>query len=282
MALGNPDRPIIFESEFASPLRVMNRDGNTLSAVIRNAWDTGDLASLTKNSPAKATGAHISIIGHVTKHELLRELNRTETANGFANRFLWFCARRSKVLPEGGSLTDDALLPLVARLSQAVHAAQDVGQMHRDEDARALWRDVYPDLSEGKPGLLGAVTARAEAQVMRVACIYALLDESLVIGQPHLEAALEIWRYAEDSARFIFGEALGDPVADDILRALRTAGSAGMTRTEIRDLFGRNRRSQDVGRALSALADQGKARQEAEPTAGRTAERWYALPVGTS
>ena len=274
---GVPDkRLVVLESEFASPLRVMERDGNTLSPVIRHAWDSGDLATLTKNSPARATGAHISIIGHVTKDELLRELSRTEAANGFANRFLWVCVRRSKVLPEGGNLTDDLLRPLADRLGAAIRFGRAVRRMERDQDARVLWATVYPDLSEGKPGLLGAVIARAEAQVMRLACIYALLDESNEIHTVHLEAALAIWRYAEESARFVFGDALGDPVADDILRALRTAGSAGMTRTQIRDLFGRNRKGQDVGRALSALAERGLATHTAEPTGGRTTERWHA------
>ena len=37
-------------------------------------------------SPAKATDAHISVIGHITTDELRRSLTRTEAANGFANR----------------------------------------------------------------------------------------------------------------------------------------------------------------------------------------------------
>jgi hypothetical protein len=65
---GEPDkRLVIIEDEFASTLRVMARQGSTLSPLIRRAWDSGDLSSLTKNSPARATGAHISIIGHVTR-----------------------------------------------------------------------------------------------------------------------------------------------------------------------------------------------------------------------
>ena len=64
-------RAFVVESEFALVLRVMARDGNTLSAIIRNAWDCKDLKTMTKNSPAKATQPHISIIGHITKDELL-------------------------------------------------------------------------------------------------------------------------------------------------------------------------------------------------------------------
>ena len=32
-------RLLVFEGEFAQVLRVMRRDGNTLSGILRNAWD---------------------------------------------------------------------------------------------------------------------------------------------------------------------------------------------------------------------------------------------------
>jgi hypothetical protein len=57
---------LALESEFAT-LRVLGREGKTLSALIRQAWETGNLRILTKNSPARATGAHITIIGHLTR-----------------------------------------------------------------------------------------------------------------------------------------------------------------------------------------------------------------------
>jgi hypothetical protein len=94
-------------------LKVMTREGNTLSPVIRNAWDSGDLRSMTKNSEAQATGAHISINGHITKDDLRRLLTATESANGFAKRFLFAAVRRSKVLPEGGNIESENFNDLV-------------------------------------------------------------------------------------------------------------------------------------------------------------------------
>ncbi|RPF47101.1 uncharacterized protein DUF3987 [Thermodesulfitimonas autotrophica] len=275
-------RLLAYEAEFASTLRVLQREGNTLSANIRNAWDHGRLQSLTKNSPAKATDAHISIIGHITKDELLRYLDTTEAGNGFGNRFQWLCVRRSKVLPEGGNLRDEDLYPLAERLRDAVEFAKTVGEMKRDEAARRLWYEVYPELSEGKPGLLGAMIARAEAHVMRLACIYALLDLSAVIREEHLKAALALWDYCERSARFIFGDALGDPVADEILQAARRAAENGLTRTEIRDLFGRHQGGKRIASALSALAAAGLMTMRTEETGGRHAERWFATQIKTS
>jgi len=273
-------RLLIIEQEFASVLRVMGRDGNTLSAIIRQAWDSGDLRILTKNSPAQATDAHISIIGHVTRDEVLRYLDTTEAGNGFANRFLWVCVRRSKFLPEGGRSHEEDFGPLVRRLSVAVQLARGVGEMKRDNDARGLWFEVYPTLSQEVPGLLGAVTARAEAQTMRLACVYALLDQSPVIRRQHLEAALAVWTYCEASARFIFGDALGDPVADTILRALRQVED-GLTRTQINHLFKGNRAAADIARALAVLLEAGLAVGLPElDTGGRPAEQWYAVRPG--
>jgi hypothetical protein len=80
----------------------MERHGNTLSPTIRNAWDGKRLQTLTRNSPLKATGAHVSIIGHITRDELRARLSRTNMANGFANRFIFARVKRSKLLPFGG------------------------------------------------------------------------------------------------------------------------------------------------------------------------------------
>jgi hypothetical protein len=122
------------------------------------------------------------------------------------------------------------------------------------------------------------ITSRAEAQVLRLSLIYALLDKSPAIRLPHLQAAEELWRYCDDSVKYIFGTKLGDPIADETLTFLQKAGTAGRTRNEIRDYFGRNLRSEDIGRALSMLQEQGHAynRKDAN-TGGRTAERWFAV-----
>ncbi len=270
-------RLLILEPEFASTLRVIGREGSTLSPVVRQAWDTGNLRVLTKKSQAIATGALISIVSHVTRDELRRYLDRTEAGNGFANRFMWFCVRRSKVLPRGGRLRDSALEPFLERLRRAVEAARARGEVKCDDGAWALWEEVYEALSEGKPGLLGAVTSRAEPHVMRLALIYALLDEAQAIGRHHLEAALALWRFSEASARYIFGDAIGDPAADELLAALR-ARPTGLTRTEINTVvFGRNRAGADIARAIDALCAHGLIGCRREETAGRPAERWHAV-----
>jgi hypothetical protein len=269
-------RLLVVETELGSTLRVLKREGNTLSGIVRQAWDTGTLRAMTKNNPAVATGAHISIIGHVTRDELVRHLDDVELANGFANRFLMVCVKRSKLLPEGGSLAPEALGAVEESLRLVIDHARTVDQVKMTDDARALWRDVYPVLSEGRPGLLGSVTGRSEAQVVRLALIYALLDRVKVIGRDHLQAALAVWHYAERSAAYLWGGgAVGDPMADRVLAALR-ASQDGLTRTEVRDLFSHATDAKKVDQAMSRLEGSGLARKHSESTKGRPVERWTA------
>jgi hypothetical protein len=266
-------RLLVLEEEYAQVLAVMERPGNTLSSVVRSAWDRGDLSSLTKNSQARATGAHVVIIAHVTPEELERRLSTTEAGNGFANRFLFICVRRSKVLSRGGAIDGRALASISSKVRAMAEGARKITRLDFDDEADRLWARVYPALSEGRPGLLGAMTGRAEAFVLRLAVTYALLDASEIVGAAHLRAALALWRYAEGSARYLFGERLGDPDAELILEALRN-NPGGQTRTQIRDLFDRHAPAARIERALGVLAARNLVTRAVQDTPGRSAEMW--------
>ena len=275
-------RLMITEPEFAGALSAMERHGNTLSPVIRNAWDGQKLQTLTKTSPLKATGAHVSIIAHITAEEARARLTRTEMANGFANRFLFCCVQRSKLLAHGGNLNEADLADLCLRFKAAVEFARQVGRVKMTEKAAQAWSAAYPELSAERSGLVGAVIARAEAQVIRLALIFALLDTKDVIEFEHLDAAAAVWAYCEASALWIFGDSLGDPVADDILRAIQQSGAEGMTRTAIYNFFGRHRASDQIGAALHLLVTKGEIRSETRETGGRPSETWVAIRRGRS
>jgi hypothetical protein len=276
---GEPDkRLLVYEPEYANVLKQTERQGNTLSTVIRQAWESDSLRTMTKNSPARSTGAHVSIIGHITADELTRYLSTTEAANGFGNRFMWFLGRRSKLLPEGGRVDAGVMGGVQSRLASAIAFARTVGEVRRDDEARELWAGVYGQLSEGRPGLAGNLLGRAEAHTMRLALLYALLDQSPVIRADHLLAAVALWDYCERSVLFVFGDLLGDPLADDILRLIRQAGQRGVTRTDISTYLGKNVSSDKINRALGILAQHRLARAEKDESEGRgrPVERWYA------
>jgi hypothetical protein len=269
-------RLLIVEGEFSQVLRVQGRECNTLSAFLRNLWDNGTARNLTKNSPLRTTDAHVSVIGHITKTELLTCLNEVESVNGYANRFLWFAVRRSKFLPFGaGEIDSYQLANFQRKLSERIRFSQTVNRMIFTAETRNLFASVYQTLETSRFGFLAKITQRATAYVCRLSCLFALLDGKDEIEREHLEAGLAVWQYAEDSARYIFGGRIGDKTAETILNALRESEN-GLTRTEIRDLFDRHITKEKLDAALQFLLENNLAQFEKTETAGRTKEIWFA------
>jgi hypothetical protein len=272
-------RLLLDEREYQQALAVMTRPGNTVSRIIRDAWDGREyIGSLTKNSPARVTAPMISIVSHITIEELREALDRTAMANGYANRFLFACVRRGQLLPHGGDPNEETITMLGKRIEEALVEARTFERITMTPAAMEKWKEVYKVLSIDQPGLLGAITARAEAQTLRLALVYALTDGASEIDVVHLDAALALWRYCETSAKIIFGDTVGDPLADEILRALRSCLITGMTRTDLYQQFKYSHRSAAIGAALSRLLQLGRVRCERPANAGpgRPSETWIA------
>ena len=136
------------------------------------------------------------------------------------------------------------------------------------------WPAAYSKLTRQRPGVLGDVVARGPAQVRRLAMIFALLDQTAAVDLAHLLAALEVWRFCEDSAAFTFGSGSGDSVQDKIAAELRTAAPQWLDRTALRDLFGRNLPSGRIDAALAALHAEGKVEPRKVSSGGRPTEEW--------
>jgi hypothetical protein len=274
-------RQMIEETEFSQVLNVMQRDGNNLSRMVRDAWDCRPvLKTKVRHSPLMVTNPFISIMAHITPGELQRKLDELAYFNGFANRFLFVCVQRSKEVPDEHPLDPEALARLSQATREAVTAAQSVGRMERTAEAATMWRAIYSKLSAKPPGLIGAATARAEAQVVRLSLIYALLDRAAEIGVEHLTAALALWRYCADSARHIF-----EPVVCEydhaavVLRNLKRAGAAGMFMREIHELFSRNLGADKLRSILESFEKRGMARCERRVVTGtgRPRETWFSV-----
>lgn len=268
-------RILVIESEFARVLTVMNRPDNTLSSILRCAWDSTTLGVMTKHNDLEVTDPHVSKLGHITLDELRKLLTDTQRANGFANRYLWQAVRRSKELPFGGNSIDYG--ELASRVAQAQEFARGISLVRWGSDAREMWPEQYKKLTEPRVGLLGALTDRGAAHVRRLSLIYALLDRCKFLKVSHMLAALEVWRYSDDSVKHIFGTSLGDDTADAILRELKRHPK-GLTRTDIHNLFNRNKSSTEIDRGLNKLEDYGLAAppppDEGKKSRGRPREVW--------
>lgn len=259
-------RLFVLDEELAAALKVTRREGNILSTVLRGFWDSGNAAPITKNNRISASRAHVCVVAHITRDELTASLQNVELLNGFGNRFLWVLAHREKLVPLPLPMPDEVFQPLQAKLATCVRHAQSVGIMGFSPAARDMWCAGYPALTADKPGLIGAVTDRAEAQTSRMALIYALLDRASTIDTPHLEAALAFWRYCEASARHIFAGRGENPLDEKILTILR---SGQQTTTGISSALSRNVRAADIQAALERLITADMVTAERQETSGR-------------
>lgn len=226
-------RLFVLEPEFSKVLVQCRRDGNILSQIMRESFDSGNLQTLTRGDPLRADGAHICICGHVTPEELRKRLSETDMANGFGNRFLWLYVESDRILPDSPRIPEaviqqfaDRLLDILKHLTRGgwqldadfepIKHAKPKEIIEKDKEARKLWHQVYPYLRSPKHGLQGAMLARGDAIVLRLSLIYALLDKSNTIGRKHMEAALAVWRYNEESVRMIFSNKSGDSLQDKL------------------------------------------------------------------
>ena len=271
-------RLLALSEEFASVLHTLKRANGHLSPLLRCAWDSGHLPNLQMHQNLQANGTHISLIAHITQRELAQHLSRTEAQNGFANRCLWTWVQRGNCLPEGGSLSAADLSPVARELRRALDwtAATPEILFRRDAAARDLWQDRYPALSQLRPGLRGAATSRAEAQVLRLSAIYAALDSTSVIGLPHLQAALAVWDYCYSSAALLFGVSTGNPIADRIREAIQ-ASNDGLSKYQIRRLFHGHVEGSRIDAALEQLVALGALYAQSEATGGRPSTLWTAI-----
>jgi hypothetical protein len=268
-------RLFLVQSEFGSVLKVMGRDGNTLSGVVRDAWDGENLSPMTKGDPIRASWPCVGIVGHITKQELLQYLRDLEASNGFGNRFAYFLVRRSKCLPFANPPDEEKLRPLIMSLSDAARFGCSSKEIGLSPEAKDMWAEVYPQLSDGKPGLAGALTARSEAYVRRIAALYAMLARQNIAGVTHLQAALALWKYSEESVQLIFGNVTGNWIADKILEAIRESPQ-GLADTDISGLFHRNVEQGKLEQAKRFLEKGALIQCIVQKTPGRDRRIWTA------
>ena len=278
---GGDPRVLVREEEFAKILAVAARQGATITQLLRGAWDSGKLERRLAGLTQVVTGAHVSMLGHVTVGEFLDKLAGTDVSGGTVNRQLLIAAGRSKRISRGASLPDEEVRRLAKLTREAVDEARHIGVMRYTADGGALWDAMYEHLAaDDPPGQLGDAIARAEPQVLRLSLTYAAADGAREIGVPHLSAAWAVWEYARATAASIFPSRATSGDEQQLLEALVKAGDAGMTADERRNVFSRHRTSDQLARMLDTLVGLGCIRVGKVPTDGRPIELAVATAHG--
>lgn len=237
----------VVESEFANVLHQGRREGNTLSAALRDCWDGVDLKPATKSNRIYASDPHVCLSAAISPSELTGLMSARELTNGFANRFLMIWAERTRMLP----FPKETPLAVVERLARRTldvltfvradrHDERDRLRMEMSPQAQWRYAQIYrgelnDDLGDGA---VGALLERRAPMLLRLAMLMALTDLQARIDARHIDAAMAWIRHATASVRFVFVSAAEDAklaqvleLSNRVLTFLRERGQA--TRSQI-------------------------------------------------
>lgn len=283
-------RLVVIEPEFANVLAHAKREGNTLSATLRNMWDGRDLEPLTKTSQTRASHPHVVVIGHITGFELRIKATDNDAANGLLNRYIIVHVHRPKLVPLPEPTPDAVLDDLAQRLAVAIDYATKGDPHQRDKhevvmtpEAKDVWCELYPAITRDRDGKAGSLMARSEVYARMLAMIFALMDCRSEIEQCDIFAALAWVDYWAASVAYVFhgdGQADADddgldPFTAEVLKLVQAR--PGIKLSELHRHWNNNK-VPEVKASLERLLSLAPplVRQEADKgTGGRVARRYY-------
>lgn len=272
-------RLFVMEDEIAQVFKRSNREGSTLGPTLRLAWDGRDLSVMNRRSMT-ATAPHIVIVGHISPGELQKVVSGSDVDGGTLNRFLFICSRRSKRLPNGGNAPPEVIKVSAEYFAESVVLARSAGRIKLSTEAERYWEALYYKLTAERPDtLLTKATSRRAPYTLRLAMVYALIDQRKVVSLDDLIAAAAFEQYSVDSAKYIFESHVdkGSTEHGKLAQFIRSGGVQGKSRNEIRnELYKRNRKAELITADLAALMQQGSVVQIRIETSGRPAMVYFA------
>jgi hypothetical protein len=259
-------RLMVMESEWSGVMAKMKREGNSLSAILRAAWEGGDLSTLTVAARV-APSSHVGILAHITPQEFREKVSASDLAGGTYNRFLPLAVSRSKFLPFSQGTDPELVRQLGAALAERLDTGARLGLLGFTGDAAELWRALYVEFStdHGDAPAVEQFVSRAVPNCLRIAAIHAALDGQHAIHTAHLTAAAALVRYSINSARAIFT----DTATPARLAAwIADAGEQGRTRKDITTgFFNGKTKTDQIQPLLDQLVDAGRITRTTRPRA---------------
>ena len=274
-------RLLVVESEFSSVMARTKRDGSTLAAVLRQAWD-GNALSVLNRTALTASGSHVAVVGHITPREFRMRLAESEMAGGTYNRFLPMYVDRAKRLPFPEPIAPEFIDTHGEALANAIGSARNesAAAIILNLDARRLWSDSIYDEFTGTDDADETWTEfirRAAPYCLRIAALHAALARRPQVNRDDLTAAAALVRYSVQSAKYVLDKQSHDPRLDRIRRAVIAAGNKGMSNTEVSALFSRNLSKAVLTELLDQLVESGDFKAMEVATGGRPATRLFHL-----
>lgn len=278
-----PPPTLVVESEFASVFKRGAREGSTLTELLRQLWEDHRGATMTRKDPLKVSGAHLSVVGHVTPADLLALASKESIANGTMNRFLAVWSERSgpqrtRVDRHAVARARRELGPL---LRDSVAFGRTLGHVEFSDEAGEHWDALVAEFDREPVTMVDELSQRAPSYLARLALVFAIVDQVDRIALAHLRAAEEMWRYSVQSWAHVYGDRVGDPLAEKILAHLADAGLDGLTRSEVRSTLSKAQiaRLDDVRLSLEGAGLIWTEKIPPSEVGGRPVEIWRAVQI---
>jgi hypothetical protein len=186
-------------SEVSAVFKSMRAEWSTMSQALRETYDgrpvSNELGQKDKSTKVDNPYA-LSLLGDVSPWELSEVISDVDFASGVANRFVWCVSHQTKTIPRAGPAPD--YRELAERLRRVIPPEQ-IGEITYSKDGEAAWDAWVLSLPANDDGRLGSACGRMRANALRLAVLFAVLDErrlvlseALCIKAEHVNAAAAI------------------------------------------------------------------------------------------
>ena len=211
------EKLIQFASEFAVQVKKGKNDGGgPVIQALCDIWFGTAQGSVTKAGIVDLSGKHLSIVAASTPAWLHANLSEVDLAGGFANRFCYWLGladepRRIDIVKPIDVNALRRFGTVLMKLDKKLGSPASPIWLQMDPDAETVWiawkRANEQQAKENENSqIFSSLTARIREHTIRVAGIYALLDEQLVVSRTNMIRATRVGDYLLRSATYAFGD----------------------------------------------------------------------------
>ncbi|MGI8794623.1 MAG: putative quorum-sensing-regulated virulence factor [Acidimicrobiales bacterium] len=267
---------VLFEEEYAAFLAAASRDGSTLDARMRAAFDGKQMSHRKVGEVLVVREPYwLSGLIAITPRELQERARKDSSWNGTDNRWLWLAVQRrdERVMSTEPDLPSD-----LADVLRAAHDAyaRDPAQLGMTDEADDLLSAYGDHLRTRTTGSAAPLTRRYPTIAFRIALVHAAAEMAGDVGIDHVRRAIALCEYGRASLPFVFADTLGNAHATHLLRMLQQSESGVLTLTDLGREFMRDPIKRQV--VIDDLQELGLARVVRVHTNGRARTELHLVP----
>lgn len=278
-------RVLFRSSEISSVFKSFKQEWSTMSQSLREVFDgtpvANEVGDASKSYSVSKPYA-VSIAGDVTPWELSTVINDVDFANGIANRFVWCVSHQARKLPRSPKMPD---FSDIAQRLRTVLPSEPLEEFTYSEEGGAVW-DAWVATIPDDDSKLGSACGRMRANALRLAVLFAVLDEQRLssaeptqIKASHVRAAAAIMdRHRATVAWFLSNptaipknlpEKKVDTLWSKVEKLKANLVDGNITAEALRTLF-----SNETLDARRAIAEAAGLKEQTEKTGGRDRTVW--------